>query len=56
MLTVYSNKIKGFCGLGFVAWISFAAWDFISVSDAVLICAIAFGFLMYYRFLPSSDF
>ena len=25
-ITVYSNKINGFCGLDFVAWISFAAW------------------------------
>ena len=22
----YMNKINGFCGLNFVAWISFAAW------------------------------
>ena len=26
MLTIFSNKINGFCGLDFVAWISFAAW------------------------------
>ena len=25
-ITAYSNKINGFCGFDFVAWISFAAW------------------------------
>ena len=28
-ITVKTNKINGFCGLDFVAWISFAAWNLV---------------------------
>ena len=45
-ITVYSNKINGFCGLDFVAWISLLGFhlDFSSVSDAVLIHALPLAF------------